>query len=79
MSFSGKSHRDPEDDEDDELAKRFKAVFNKDPVSKTLTASRSSSSWNARELHDYIVDDEEVPPLKRLYYGLTHYIAGQAD
>jgi len=79
MSFSGKTHRDPGDDEDDELAKRFKAVFNKDPVSRTPTASRSSSSWNARELHDYIVDDEEVPPLKRLYCGLTHDLAGQVD
>ena len=67
MSFTGNVHPGPDDDEDDELAKRFKALFNKDPVSTTPTAARSSSSWNPSELHEYIVDEEEVsPPVQRL-------------
>ena len=80
MSFTGNVHPGPEDDEDDELAKRFKALFNKDPASTTPTAARSSSSWNPSELHEYIVDEEEVsPPSNAWTCGLTRHLAGHAD
>jgi hypothetical protein len=47
-------------DGDDQLSQRFKALFNKDPVSKPTTQD-PSSSWKAKDLQDYVVDDEEVP------------------
>jgi hypothetical protein len=45
-----------DDQGDDELTRRFKAVFNKEPVSKGHT----ETTWKAQELDEYEIDDEEV-------------------
>jgi len=48
-----------DDDEDDELTKRFKAVFNKDPVSQ----EKAEKPWTTTNQEEYDIDDEEVPAL----------------
>lgn len=42
--------------DDDELTRRFKAVFNKEPVSQGQT----EPGWKSQGLDDYEIDDEEV-------------------
>ena len=44
------------DEQDDELARRFKALFNKEPISQTTL----EPAWRMKESEDYEVDDEEV-------------------
>lgn len=56
-----RSNIPPGPDEDDELSKRFKALFNKNPASK-VSPDAGSSSWKTKDLHDYVVDDDEVLP-----------------
>jgi len=41
---------------DDELARRFRQVFNKDPVSQ----AQEESKWKIHGDNDFDVDDEEV-------------------
>lgn len=48
------------DEQDDELTRRFKAVFNKDPVSQ----GRQKTTWKIEKVEDYDVDEDEVA-LKR--------------
>jgi hypothetical protein len=52
-------------DDDDELSKRFAALFKRDPVSKTPT-DPPAASWRAKDLQTYVVDDEEVHPTPAL-------------
>jgi len=42
--------------EDDELTRRFKAVFNKEPVSRGQT----ETEWRLQDQDDYEIDDDEV-------------------
>jgi hypothetical protein len=51
--------------DDDELSKRFKALFKRDPVSKA-PAEAPAPSWRAKDLQAYVVDDEEVSPTPAL-------------
>jgi hypothetical protein len=44
------------DHHDDELTRRFRAVFNKEPVSQAT----KESAWEANTQGEYEVDDEEV-------------------
>jgi hypothetical protein len=44
------------DHHDDELTRRFRAVFNKEPVSQATNVS----AWKADIQGEYEVDDEEV-------------------
>ena len=48
------------DDVDDELARRFRQVFNKEPVSQV----QGEEKWRAAGGDEYDVDDEEVWFLK---------------
>jgi hypothetical protein len=48
------------DEQDDELTRRFKAVFNKDPVNQ----GRQKTTWKIDKVEDYDVDEDEVA-LKR--------------
>lgn len=41
----------------DELARRFKALFNKEPLSQ---APKEESPWRLQGQDDYEIDDEEV-------------------
>lgn len=45
-----------QDGDDDELTRRFRAVFNKEPVSRGQTGAE----WRAQGLDDYEIDDDEV-------------------
>jgi len=49
-------------DDDDELSKRFKALFRRDPVSKA-PAEAPGASWRAHDLQAYVVDDDELGKL----------------
>lgn len=53
-------HQPPDDeDEDDGLTRRFKALFNKDPVSQVNTSTEKP--WTSKETEeDYNIDEEEV-------------------
>jgi hypothetical protein len=42
--------------DEDELTRRFKAVFNKEPVSR----GRTEPAWKAQGQDEYEVDEEEV-------------------
>lgn len=42
--------------DDDELTRRFKAVFNKEPVSRGQT----EAEWRVQSQGDYEIDDDEV-------------------
>ena len=44
------------DGDDDELTRRFKAVFNKEPVSRRQT----ETEWRVQGQDDYEIDDDEV-------------------
>ena len=46
-----------QDGDDDELTRRFKAVFNKEPVSRGQT----EAEWRVQGQGDYEIDDDEVP------------------
>ena len=41
----------------DDLTRRFKALFNKEPLSQ---ASKEESPWELQGQDDYEIDDEEV-------------------
>ena len=45
-----------QDGDDDELTRRFKAVFNKEPVSRRQT----ETEWRVQGQDDYEIDDDEV-------------------
>jgi hypothetical protein len=55
-----------DDDRDNELARRFKAVFNKDPISGRQSLGIGSQgrrqSWKLERGEEFDVDDEEVFP-----------------
>lgn len=70
--MANRSNVPTEPDGDDELSRRFKALFNKDPVSKA-PANAPFSSWSSKALQDYVVDDEEV--IQLLMPALTHDLA----
>ena len=46
-------------DDDDELTRRFRELFNKEPVSGT-SPTGGESRWSVPDVGDYDVDDEEV-------------------
>ena len=46
-------------DDEDDLTRRFKTLFNKDPVSK----SQQESRWKVNDGEEYEFDDEEVSRL----------------
>jgi len=48
----------PGEGDGDELARRFKALFNKEPLSQ---APKDESPWRMQGEDDYEIDDEEVP------------------
>lgn len=54
----------------DELATRFKALFNKEPLSQ---APKDKSPWRLQGQDDYEIDDEEV--LRD--FDLTDKVAGK--
>jgi endonuclease I len=55
---------------DDDLARRFKAVFNKDPISgrqiQSLQSQGRRQSWKLERGEPFDVDDEEVIPMYML-------------
>ena len=55
-------HQPPDDeDEDDGLTRRFKALFNKDPVSQVNASTSTEKPWTSKETEeDYEIDEEEV-------------------
>ena len=59
-----------DNDRDDDLARRFKAVFNKDPISGRQSQSFQSQgrrqSWKLERGEAFDVDDEEVIPMYML-------------
>jgi hypothetical protein len=55
----------PDDADADELSKRFKALFKRDPVSKA-PAEAPVASWKTKDLQAYVVDEEEVCPTPAL-------------
>jgi hypothetical protein len=61
------------DDEDDGLTKRFKAVFNKEPVSQ----DKPANPWNDRNGEEYDVDDDEVN--NALEETVLTLVVGKAD
>ena len=48
------------EDDADELTRRFKALFNKEPLSQ---APKEESPWRLHGQEDYEIDDEEVKVL----------------
>jgi hypothetical protein len=48
-------------DDEDDLTRRFKTLFNKEPVSQ----SQEESRWKVSGVEEYDFDDEEVHPLLR--------------
>jgi hypothetical protein len=46
-------------DEKDDLTRRFKTLFNKDPISQSQQGSR----WKVNDGEEYEFDDEEVSSL----------------
>jgi predicted nuclease of predicted toxin-antitoxin system len=57
---------------DDELARRFRQVFNKDPVSQV----QEESKWKIHGDNDFDVDDEEVWSMIR---SRELMVVGQVD
>jgi hypothetical protein len=52
-------------DDEDDLTRRFKTLFNKDPISH----SQQESRWKVNEGEGYEFDDEEVSSLSAVTDG----------
>ena len=59
---------------DDELARRFRQVFNKEPVSQ---GQEESQKWKVTSRDEFNIDDEEVRPSSIVTGGFI--VVGKVD